>query len=96
MPRAKIFIASATESLPTATAVHRHLSAETDSEIWTTGFESGNYLIPSLLDKANGSDFAVFIFDPVDVTKRPDGRVSGSVRDNVLFECGMFFRALGS
>jgi hypothetical protein len=48
----------------------------------------------SLIDQLDETDFAVFLLAPDDVTKMRDRSVS-TVRDNVVFELGLFAGRLG-
>jgi len=50
--------------------------------------------IDALLEKARTVDFAIFVFTPDDVIAIRSQKLS-SVRDNVVFELGLFAAALG-
>ena len=90
----RIFIASAVESLNVADAVNLNLDHDAEVTVWKHGFEISSDNISSLLDRARASDFAVFIFTPDDVSsiRRQEKAV---VRDNVLFELGLFVGSIG-
>ena len=90
----RIFIASAVESLNVADAVNFNLDHDTEVTVWKHGFGISSDNISSLLDRARASDFAVFIFTPDDVSiiRRQEKAV---VRDNVLFELGLFVGSIG-
>ncbi|PSU23143.1 hypothetical protein CTM84_03555 [Photobacterium kishitanii] len=47
-----------------------------------------------ITEALNASDFGIFVFSPDDETKMR-GHVSESVRDNVIFELGLFIGKLG-
>lgn len=90
----RIFIASAVESLNVADAVNLNLDHDAEVTVWKHGFEISSDNISSLLDRALASDFAVFIFSPDDVSiiRQQEKAV---VRDNVLFELGLFVGSIG-
>ena len=90
----RIFIASVVESLDVADAVNFNLDHDAEVTVWKHGFKISSDNISSLLDRARASDFAVFIFTPDDVSsirqqKKP------VIRDNVLFELGLFVGSIG-
>ena len=90
----RIFIASAVESLDVADAVNVNLDHDAEVTVWRHGFEISSDNVSSLLDRARASDFAVFIFTPNDVSIiRQQQKVV--VRDNVLFELGLFVGSIG-
>lgn len=90
----RIFIASAVESLDVADAVNFNLDHDAEVTVWKHGFEISSDNISSLLDRARASDFAVFIFTPDDVSSiRQQEKLV--VRDNVLFELGLFVGSIG-
>ena len=90
----RIFIASAFESFNVADAVNFNLDHDAEVTVWKHGFEISSDNISSLLDRAWASDFAVFIFTPDDVSiiRQQEKAV---VRDNVLFELGLFVGSIG-
>ena len=57
-------------------------------------FELGNSYLEDLLKAVDTYDFAVFVFAPDDLTTMRATR-RASVRDNVLFELGLFMGRLG-
>lgn len=71
------------------------LEYETDPTVWTQGvFRPSSQTLSDLVREARETDFAAFIFAPDDiVTVR--GETTHVVRDNVLFELGLFIGALG-
>jgi tetratricopeptide (TPR) repeat protein len=63
--------------------------------VWGQGvFELSRTTIESLSSALQDNDFAVFVFSPDDLTKIRN-TTSASVRDNVLFEFGLFIGRLG-
>jgi len=92
-PRA--FIGSSVEGLDVAYAIQQNLLHDVEATVWTQGvFELSATTIESLTDALNNNDFAIFAFTPDDVSKIR-GKESATVRDNVLFELGLFIGRLG-
>jgi tetratricopeptide (TPR) repeat protein len=91
----KIFIGSSVEGLPIAYAVQQNLAHDGEITVWTQGvFELSQTSIESLISILENSDFGIFIFSPDDIIKiRKKEHLS--VRDNVIFELGLFIGKLG-
>jgi len=90
-----VFVASSVESLAVAYAAQEALEPDANITVWTQGvFDLSRYPLESLLEAIKASDFALFVFAPVDVTKMRGSRFQ-TVRDNVVFELGMFISSLG-
>jgi hypothetical protein len=90
----RIFIASSVESLGVADAINVNLEHQAEVTVWKNGFKLSSTSIDSLVEKSRVMDFAIFIFTPDDlVTIRDQSKYI--VRDNVLFELGLFAGALG-
>ncbi|WP_164617869.1 TIR domain-containing protein, partial [Pseudomonas viridiflava] len=70
------------------------LEHETNTKLWDNAFDLSSVTITSLLQRAKDADFGVFVFHPDDQTLIR-GEEFLSVRDNVLFELGIFIGALG-
>jgi hypothetical protein len=90
-----VFIASSVEGLAVAEAINSNLDHDTFNTLWRTGtFRLGSSVIEDLVKKSSAVDFAVFVFTPDDATtiRMESAQV---VRDNVLFELGLFIGALG-
>jgi CAP12/Pycsar effector protein, TIR domain len=95
MERPRIFIGSSTEGLGVANAVHQNLDRFAEVTIWTQGlFQLSVPTITNLLRALNDFDFAIFIFYPDDITNLRGQNVT-TVRDNVIFETGLFAGKLG-
>jgi hypothetical protein len=94
MRKPRIFVASSVESLDVADAINVNLDHQAEVTVWKNGFRLSTNNIDSLVEKASTVDFAIFVFTPDDVaTIREQSKVV--VRDNVLFELGLFVGTLG-
>jgi len=95
MRKPRLFIASSVESLSIAEAVNVNLDHECEVTIWKNGtFRLSSTTIDDLVDKSSSVDFALFIFTPDDIAIIRSGN-EHIVRDNVLFEMGLFIGAIG-
>lgn len=90
----RLFIASSTEAIPVAEAVNIRLEPVARVKQWDNAFDLSTLTLPTLLAKTEETDFAVFVFHKDDKTIIR-GNVYSSVRDNVLFELGLFVGSLG-
>lgn len=91
----RIFIGSSSESLEVADAVNLNLDHKAEVTIWRNGtFDLSSNTIDALTNKAKAVDFSLFIFSPDDIAIIRNQKKS-IVRDNVLFELGLFIGALG-
>jgi Predicted nucleotide-binding protein containing TIR -like domain len=91
----KIFIGSSVEGLSVAYSIQQNLTHDADVTVWDQGvFELSKTTIESLLEILGKSDFGVFVFnqDDISIIKKENKNV---VRDNVLFEFGLFIGKLG-
>lgn len=89
-----VFIASSAEAMQVAEAVNIKLSYETSVKQWDNAFDLSSMTITSLIQRAKETDFGVFVFHKDDETTIR-GEKYNSVRDNVLFELGLFIGVLG-
>lgn len=90
-----LFIASSSEFLDLASAMQESLEYVAEVTVWNQDvFKLSRYNIESLLESLEASDFGVFIFTPQDVINIR-GTEKLTVRDNVLFELGLFIGKLG-
>lgn len=95
MRKPRLFIASSVESLPIAEAVNVNLDHDFEVTIWKNGtFKLSSSTIEDLVEKSSAVDFALFIFSPDDITTIRN-RNEHVVRDNVIFEMGLFVGAIG-
>lgn len=95
MRKPRLFIASSVESLPIAEAINVNLDYDFEVTIWKSGtFKLSSSTIDDLVKKSSAVDFALFIFTPDDISLIRDKR-EHVVRDNVLFELGLFIGAIG-
>lgn len=93
MRKPRIFLASSVEGLDVANAINESLDYDAEIVHWKDGFDLSSYTIESLMEKSRTVDFAIFVFTPDDVsTIREQSHIV--VRDNVLFELGLFIGSL--
>ena len=91
----RLFIGSSVESLDIADAVNLNLDHQAEVTIWRNGtFDLSNNTIDSLVKKAESVDFSLFIFSPDDISIIRN-KEKAVVRDNVLFELGLFIGSIG-
>lgn len=95
MNNPKLFIGSSVEALPIARAINDELQFDFDIKLWNTGiFRIGYSSLEDLIKELNTTDFASFVFFPEDnLCKKNETKLS--VRDNVIFEYGLFLGRLG-
>lgn len=91
----QIFVGSSSESIDYAYAVQKNLEPVSDVTVWDQGiFNLNNATLDDLISSLGKMDFAVFIFSPHDKLNMRD-KESQVVRDNVIFEFGLFVGRLG-
>jgi len=92
-----LFIGSSRESLPIAKGLKKCLPSEgVEVDEWAAEdvFLPSRYAMESLLSQVNRSDFALFVFGLDDKTESRSV-LYDAVRDNVVFEMGLFIGRIG-
>jgi hypothetical protein len=93
--KSKVFIGSSVGGLNVARAIRSGIRHETDPTLWNEGvFRLMSTSIEDLVAASQAFDFAVFIFHPDDQVAIRD-QAQFMVRDNVLFELGLFMGSIG-
>jgi CAP12/Pycsar effector protein, TIR domain len=93
--RPSLFIGSSTEGLRIAKAIQANLDASCETTLWSQGvFGLGEGTLESLVGAIEVFDFAVLVLTPDDLLETRTRR-TGSPRDNVLLELGLFIGGLG-
>ena len=90
-----MFIGSSVGALRFAEAIRSKIRYRTQTTLWNEGvFVVMNTPLQDLLTASQAFDFAIFVFHPDDeVAIREKKQVT--VRDNVLFELGLFMGSIG-
>jgi hypothetical protein len=93
----QVFIGSSTEGLKIARTLQAELEAAAGCTVrrWDTDtFAPGSLTLDALLTTANTVDFAILVATGED-TISSRGTQTAAVRDNIIFEFGLFLGALG-
>lgn len=91
----RIFIGSSSEQLPVARAIETRLARDHEPTVWDEGiFHLSKDVLSGLIERLDVSDAAVFVLAPDDLTSLRNERKQ-TVRDNVIFELGLFIGRLG-
>lgn len=95
MRKPSLFIGSSSEQLPLARLLRQRLVSDAEVSVWDEGiFNTGNSTLIDLLAAIQSYDFAVFVFAADDL-KTIREKQEYAVRDNVIFELGLFMGHLG-
>jgi len=90
-----LFVGSSSEQLDWARAIQDDLDHDAEVTVWPQGVFCGSATsLTSLMAEAKRSDFAVFVFTPDDIALIRQ-EAESVVRDNVIFELGLFIGELG-
>ena len=91
----RIFIGSSLESLSIAYAIQQNLEYDVIATIWSQGvFQLSNNTLEDLINSLDKFDYGIFVFAPDDILQIRNTKMQ-SVRDNVIFEMGLFMGKLG-
>lgn len=90
-----VFIGSSSENLALANAIQENLEFDGNITVWNQGiFKLSSTALDDLIKALDHFDFAIFVFKPDDMIHMR-GDSYNVVRDNVIFELGLFIGKLG-
>lgn len=91
----RIFIASSVEGLDAAYAIQELLEFSAECTVWDQDvFAPSSVTLLDLIKRAQNSDYGIFVFSFDDTIKIRDTEEL-TVRDNVVFELGLFIGIIG-
>ena len=95
MEKPKVFIGSSVEGLKIAEAVFANMNYETEPTLWKNDiFLPSEYPLETLEQQLKLHSFAILVASPDDILIKR-GETSQAMRDNILFEFGLFSGVLG-
>ena len=95
MNKPRLFIGSSAEGINVAFALQENLKYYAEITVWNQGvFNLSESTLESLIGQLDTCDFGTFVFTPDDQIKMKNKK-DLTVRDNVLFELGLFIGRLG-
>ena len=91
----RIFLGSSAESLHIANIIQENLERDFECTVWTQDiFRPSEYTLAALEEALDVFEYGIFVFSPDDkLTIRNEE--FNSIRDNILFEFGLFVGRLG-
>lgn len=93
--RQRLFVGSSGEAIGVCHAIQAELDRDLDVKVWNQDVFRLSYgTLDSLLEELDSSDAGAFVLRPDDITTSR-GESTRTVRDNVLFELGLFIGRLG-
>jgi hypothetical protein len=93
--RPALFIGSSSEGEHVAECLQSALESACEPTVWSQGvFGLGGTTLSTLVKRATECECAVLVLTADDIVEKR-GRSAPTVRDNVLFEAGLFIGALG-
>lgn len=91
----RVFIGSSTEALDIAYTLQENLEFDSNPTVWTQGiFELSSNSLDDLLNALNNFDYGIFVFKLDDIVQIRNEKLN-TVRDNIIFELGLFIGKLG-
>lgn len=95
MAKPRLFIGSSVSGLPIANAIKEELEQQFDVRVWDKDVFKLSYSnLENLMNALDETDFASLVFLPEDKLNIK-GKETETVRDNVIFELGLFLGRLG-
>jgi Predicted nucleotide-binding protein containing TIR-like domain len=92
--RPSIFIGSSSEQSEVMKEMEVHLSKFAEVTCWDSIFSPGQSFLSDLSNNKDLYDFAIFIINPDDILLSRESEYL-SIRDNVIFEIGLFIGSIG-
>lgn len=90
----RVFVGSSSENLGIVDTIQRLLDRVAEVQPWPGVFKLSRYTLENLINATEEYDFGIFVFSPDDIVELR-GEKYLAVRDNVVFELGLFVGKLG-